>query len=260
MNLTSGTATRTALLLTGRDVLDLLHRISTRFLTDLGLGQGRATMFCDFRGRLLYRAWVERDAAGAVWLLGPDAPAGELAAFLDRHIFREDVTVVNRSADVDAPALPAEERFATEVDRIRAGHPRHAHEISDEFTPFEIGRAHEVHLQKGCFTGQEALMRLVTYQSVRRELMLIEGAGPAPATPSDLRRGEAKLGRLTSAVALASEPTPAASPRWIGLAVLAKGETETGSGCVAGDGATIERITPFPRTRPEGLPADADPA
>src|SRR5689334_24827944 len=48
--------------------------------------------------------------------------------------------------------------------RIRAARPRHGHEVTSSFTPFEVGLAHEVHLDKGCFTGQEALMRLITYQ------------------------------------------------------------------------------------------------
>ena len=82
-----------ALRLDGADALALLHRLSTAFLADLAPGEGRATLFCDFRGRLLHRAWVARDPGGAIWLLRPDAKAAELAAFIDRHVFREQVRI-----------------------------------------------------------------------------------------------------------------------------------------------------------------------
>jgi folate-binding protein YgfZ len=233
-----------AVQLAGSDALDLVHRISTQKLDDLAVGAGRATMICDFRGRLLHRAWVAR-TPDSVWLLRPDAPGAELAAFLDRHLFREDVRIEPRDGDAAAPALPDVERFASEADRIRAGHPRHGHEIAEEFTPFEIGRAHEVHLSKGCFTGQEALMRLVTYRSVRRRLALVAGEGAPPAVPADVTRGEQRVGRLTSAVEDGGG--------WIGLAALTHDAAEPGAALVSG-GAPFASVTPFPLTHPLGLP------
>src|SRR5712692_4942056 len=87
-----------ALRLAGRDVLALLHRISTNALLDLAQGEARATLFCDFRGRLLHRAVVYLDRDGAGWLLRDDAPGAPLGAFVDRHVFREDVRIEDRSA------------------------------------------------------------------------------------------------------------------------------------------------------------------
>src|SRR5437870_7099404 len=218
-------ATVAAVRLEGSDALELLHRIATQFLSDLAPGEGRATLFCDFRGRLLHRAWVARDAGGAIWLLRPDAKAAELAAFLDRHVFREQVRIEDATGAQAAPGLPDTERFASELARIRAGHPRHGHEIAEAFTPFEINRAHEVHLQKGCFTGQEALMRLLTYRSVRRRLALVEGPGGPPAVPANILRGSASAGRLTSSAALGA----AEAAGWIGLAVLSHAAAEDGT-------------------------------
>src|SRR5258705_13291342 len=86
----------TAIRLTGRDVLDLLHRVSTNGLRDLAPGETRGTLFCDFRGRLLHRAVVAR-LGDVVWLLRDDAPAAPLLAHLDRQIFRENVKVEDRS-------------------------------------------------------------------------------------------------------------------------------------------------------------------
>src|SRR5262252_3223782 len=104
-----------ALRLTGRDALGLLHRISTQMLMDLKPGESRATLFCDFRGRLLHRAVVSVAEDGAVWLRS-ETPAPELVAFLDRHIFRDDVVIENRSEEASAEPSAAEE-----LSRIREG-------------------------------------------------------------------------------------------------------------------------------------------
>jgi folate-binding protein YgfZ len=237
----------TVLKLDGRDALALLHRISTNALLDLPAGGARATLFCDFRGRLLHRAVVHLDRDGAVWLLRDDAPGGPLAAFLERHVFREDVRIddrshalrVRRAPVIDAPStgIPGRvswdgEAFevdsapgaqADEVERIRAGRPAHGHEIDPEFNPFEVGLGNEVHLDKGCYTGQEALQRLTTYRSVRRALVRVEGRGATPSTPREIAGPVGPAGRLTSAARL---PDP--GDRWIGLAVLRVDALESG--------------------------------
>jgi len=86
-----GEAFGTLLRLEGKDALPLLHRISTQKLDDLAPGRARATLFCDYRGRLLHRAWVAVTSDRAVWLLRDDAPTLALNDFLERFVFREDV-------------------------------------------------------------------------------------------------------------------------------------------------------------------------
>ena len=90
-------APSSALRLTGRDVLPLLHRVTSNALEDLQPGEARATLWCDFRGRLQYRALVAVASDGAVWLLRADAPGAELAAGVDKTIFRDDVKVEDLS-------------------------------------------------------------------------------------------------------------------------------------------------------------------
>ena len=93
----AGSTTGTTLVrLEGAETLDLLHRISTQDMSDLAPGMARATLFCDFRGRLLHRAIAARTADGAVWLLRDDAGTAELIAYLERFIFRESVRVADR--------------------------------------------------------------------------------------------------------------------------------------------------------------------
>ncbi len=129
--------------------------------------------------------------------------------------------------------------------RIHEGRPRHGHEIAEEFNPYEVGLAHETHLSKGCFTGQEALMRLITYGSVRRRLARLAGSGPAPLTPADVTRGGRVIGRLTSA---APE-----GEGWVALAAI----SPAGSG--SGPPLEVEErpansLGEFRPTHPMGLP------
>lgn len=271
-------AKSTALRLTGRDALALLHRIGTQKLDELIPGQARATLFCDFRGRLLHRAAVGITSDGVVWLLRDDAPGDELAAFLDRHVFRDDVRIENRSdslpvvavaEEADPPMGTLRERDAVPVamrventvalstgtatsallapaTRIRLGRPAHGHEIAEAFTPFEVGLAHDVHLDKGCFTGQEALMRLVTYKSVKRRLVRVGSDGETLAVPAELRGDDGAAGVLTSAVA--------DGQGWIGLAVVRNEIVESGGSLKTADGASVEIREALPLTRALGRP------
>ena len=271
----------TLLRLEGRDALGVLHRLGTAHLEDLEPGQARATLFCDFRGRLLHRAVVAVTSDRAVWVLRDDAPAGPLAAHIDQHVFREDLRVADhgagrhvravpggvalvhgtlREADGIPVAVQVDAQFALAIDtepaiepdeamaraRIAAGRPRHGHEITEAFNPFEVNLSHEVHLSKGCYTGQEALQRLVTYRSVRRRLVRAQGPGEPPAVPCDVHHGDARAGVVTSAV-----PEPLGG--WTGLAVLRHEVIDAGARLEV-DGAPLEAIEPFPLTRPAGLP------
>ncbi len=277
---TAGTrTTSSALRLTGRDVLAVLHRTSTNALAELPAGSAVATLFCDFRGRLLHRAVVAHARDGAVWLLREDAPGDALAAWVDRHVFREDVKIDDQSAAlavrrvrdpggpmgelVEEGGLPryvrTEAPFALlvggpdarlsesdEADRVEFGHAANGHEVADEFTPYEANLWSEVHLSKGCYTGQEALQRLVTYDSVRRQLMRTGGDGAPPAVPCDLLSDGATVGRLTTAIT--------DGDRWTGLAILRRAVMESGASIRLADGRSLEPPFAFPESRPQGRP------
>ena len=275
----------TLLRLTGRDALDLLHRLSTQSLAALAPLEARAMLLCDFRGRLLHRAAVAVGPDGAVWLARPDAPGADLAAFLDRFVFREDVRIEDLSAGrpvrlgvgrdgapegaaafegnqprrfalprgerlrIGPAAAPAPEEEGAELARIRAGLPRHGHEIREDFTPFEVGLAREVHLAKGCFTGQEALHRLVTYHSVRRTLALLGLRGATPAPRAALVAGGERAGEITSALGAPGNGLVAA------LAVVSKAALESDAPLALEDGTPVESVERFTDQRPLGLPA-----
>lgn len=237
--------TRTALWLTGVDALALLHRLSTNALLDLPRGAARATLFCDFRGRLLHRAHVVHAPDGALWLLRGDAGGESLAAYVDRHVFREDVRIEDR-ADAFAWTLDgvAWEQPREEHERLALGLPRHGAEIAEAFNPYEVNLAAEVHLSKGCYTGQEVLQRLVTFASVRRRLVRLAGEGAPPATGEVFADGGegGACGVLTSA---AVKP----GGGWIALAVVRRDVVDA---LRLADGTALGSPRPFPEQSPLG--------
>lgn len=267
-------APSTALRVTGRDALSLLHRVTSNSLMDLAVGDARATLWCDFRGRLQHRAVVARTDEGTLWLLRADAPGAELAATIDKSVFRDDVRIedVSEARPVTLAAGPSgdsgvrvEDGVPREVwtgdgtrlvigdrgdveplaeeARIALLHPRHGHEIADTFNPFEVGLAHEVHLAKGCFTGQEALQRLITYDSVRRRPLHVRLPAPRTAElPLDVHTSGEKAGVLTS---LAGRE---------GVAIVRRGAIDDGAALSLADGTALEVIAAPSLERPLGRP------
>lgn len=279
----------TVLRLTGRDVLTVLHRVSTQKLADLAIGEARPSLLCDFRGRLQHRFVAARMADDSVWLLRSDAPGAELAVAIDRSVFREEVRIEDLSVDHPVlavrvqsgsgsittpiagadPLIPrlvaesaavalwvgglADSEIATPAHEvldaagaIAEGRARQGHEIVSEFNPFEVGLALAVHLDKGCFTGQEALQRLITYSSVRRQLVGVQGHGPVPETPVQILSVGADAGSLTSVAP--------SSSGWSGLAVLRRSVLESAGGLVLAEDQPIEVTQAFEPARPLGRP------
>lgn len=263
----------TALRLSGRDALPLLHRVTSNALADLGANDARATLFCDFRGRLLHRVVVARTSDDAVWLLRADAPGAELAAAVDKSVFRDDVQIEDRSlelpvtlvrdqsegsgvraGDDDVPheawtgdgtrlVIGASAEPLAEAARIALLHPRHGHEITETYNPFEVGLAYEVHLAKGCFTGQESLQRLITYDSVRRRPVHVRLATPREvALPADVHTSREKVGLLTS---LAGRD---------GFAVVRREPVTNGEALSLADGTALEVVASPGLARPLGRP------
>jgi folate-binding protein YgfZ len=232
-----------SLLLHGRDALDVLNRVTTNELLTLAVGETRETLFCDFRGRLLHRALVHREREDRTRVLS-DSPSEALAAFIDSKVFREDVRIEPGAPPppqlvaIAAAAFGADERV-----RIEAGLPAYAREVAEAFNPFEAGLAGDVHLAKGCYTGQEALQRLVTYDSVRRERVRFSGSG-APPQPQDVLAGGEVAGTLTSATA--------GEGGWLALAIVRIAALEAGLPLSLRDGTPLGAPHRYPKVTPLG--------
>jgi hypothetical protein len=285
-----------AIRLTGRDVLAVLHNISTQSMLDLAPGEARLALFCDFRGRLLHRTYAARISDDSVWLVREDGGGASLAAALERAVFREDMRIEDRSAGlgvtpefdgapegatatpdaarvieqdgrparIEIPGCPALEisdaaSFAPpnaarwNAERIERGWAAHGHEVSEAFTPFDVNLGHGVHLDKGCFTGQETLMRLVTYGSLRRRLVRVRGAGVMPELPALRDAAGSEAGALTSATAFGALSSAIASGEgWAALAVVKQAAAPEGGELIAQDGRACRVEHVFPFSQPAG--------
>jgi aminomethyltransferase len=128
-----------------------------------------------------------------IWLFGPDQARAAIAAKLAE-------AGVRRLAPAIAEAL-----------RIESGEPVWGAEITDDYFPMEIGLDPAIDYSKGCYLGQEPIVRIrdrghINWRLVR--LRVREDVIPAvgDALEADVKP---RAGRITSAARLPGEP-PAA--------------------------------------------------
>ncbi len=115
---------------------------------------------------------------------------------------------------------------AIELARIAAGYPAVPQELGASDLPGEAGLVGEaVCTTKGCFLGQESILRLHNLGRARRGLYAVSGAGAVPPVPSSVvvAGEERAAGELRSAFATASG--------WTGVAMLKLDRIETGLQC-----------------------------
>src|SRR6266511_3039326 len=182
--------------------------------------------------------------AGAAGLTAVGASASAGAAGLAA------VSLVGRSATGALEALsragvalaPLE---AWELARIERGLPRWGDELTDDVLAEEAGLlGSHVHLDKGCYPGQETVARVHNLGQVQRRLagLRFEGGGlPAPRT--DLRTEDGRRAGQVRSVARHPELGP------IGLAYVRQ-VVPTGSRVLAGESAGTVVDLPFRPDRP----------
>ena len=163
-----------------------------------------------------------------VWVLAPSEAAARV-----------------RDAVIGGGARPVGAR-AAETLRIEAGTPRYARDVDGSVLlpeiPFETLLSHT----KGCYPGQEVVVRIRDRGHVNRHLRgLILDAPPAPASGAEVRAGAAVVGHVTSA---ADSP---ALGRPVALAFVRRQQATPGSRVEVRDGAhtvgaTVSEL-PFPR-------------
>jgi tRNA-modifying protein YgfZ len=88
---------------------------------------------------------------------------------------------------------------AYQVMRVELGIPGTGAELSEAYTPLEVGLAHTISDSKGCYTGQEVIARQITYDKVTRQLTGLRLE--SPVAPGDKVYAEqAPAGEVTSIV------------------------------------------------------------
>lgn len=98
------------------------------------------------------------------------------------------------------PQLPLAGEPALEALRIAAHRPRQASEVDERSIPHELDWLRSaVHLNKGCYRGQETVAKVHNLGHPPRRIVLLHLDGVLPAVGSEVVSGDAVVGRVTSA-------------------------------------------------------------
>jgi len=133
-------------------------------------------------GTVLWLARVRELGADGFWLGAP--PAG-LASVHDR---------------LAAAGTPALDPAAAEAARIVAIEPRFGAEITPDYFPMEVGLNAAIDYAKGCYLGQEPIVRIRDRGHINWRLVGLDVVGPGDPAPHDALESDTKpkAGRVTS--------------------------------------------------------------
>jgi folate-binding protein YgfZ len=88
---------------------------------------------------------------------------------------------------------------AFQIIRVESGMPDYGTEITQDYNPYEARLTHAISFTKGCYTGQEVIARLDTYDKVQKYLMIIELNNKISNTPPlEIFIDDESVGHLTS--------------------------------------------------------------
>ncbi|MFJ9807897.1 YgfZ/GcvT domain-containing protein [Streptomyces sp. NPDC101158] len=235
---------RGVIAVTGDDRLSWLHLLLTQHVSELPAGRATDALILSANGHIEHALYLVDDGE-TVWAHVEPGTQAELLAYLESMKFFYRVEVADRTEDVAVVHLPAGsiaevpegvvvretshgrdlflpradlESFASshgpaagvlayEALRVEAHRPRLGFETDHRTIPHEIGViGSAVHLQKGCYRGQETVARVHNLGKPPRRLVFLHLDGsevhlPGHGTPVRLAADGAEgrqLGFVTS--------------------------------------------------------------
>jgi folate-binding protein YgfZ len=137
-------------------------------------------------GGPIFLARVRELGAGGFWVGGTAA------------------AVAARWAALETAGVPRLAHAAAEAARIAALEPRWGAEITPDYFPMEVGLSGAIDYAKGCYLGQEPIVRIRDRGHINWRLVGLEVAGGSDPAPGDALESDAKprAGRVTSAARL----------------------------------------------------------
>ncbi|HET6816768.1 MAG TPA: folate-binding protein [Mycobacteriales bacterium] len=248
----------------GPDRLSWLHSLTSQHLSELPAGEWTEALVLSPHGHVEHHLTLVDDGS-ATWMHVEPGTAPALVGYLDsmRFMLRVEVADVSTSYAVlsrlsgetsvvdelvpreslgdavDAAGVPLVGLGAFEALRVAAGRPRLGFETDHRTIPHEVGWiGPAVHLDKGCYRGQETVARVHNLGRPPRRLVLLHLDGtqetlPAPHTPVEL--DDRSVGFLGTAVHHAD-----LGP--IALAVIKRQTADDAHLTVAGMAAKAERL------------------
>jgi folate-binding protein YgfZ len=231
---------------TGDDRLAWLHLLLTQHVTDLPAGQATEALILSANGHIEHALYLVDDGT-TVWMHTEPDTQDALVAYLESMKFFYRVEVADRTADFAVVELPAGsiaevpagvvvretpygrdlflpradlESFAEtagppagllahEALRVEQHRPRLGFETDHRTIPHELGWiGTAVHLQKGCYRGQETVARVQNLGKPPRRLVFLHLDGSEVVLPphgTELRLADEdpagrKIGFITTSV------------------------------------------------------------
>lgn len=195
---------RAVISITGVDRTKWLNDMMTQELASLPTGQWSETLLLDAQGHIEQQLFLVDDGA-ALWLHTEASKTEELITYLNKMKFMLDVDVQDRSTEFAVMRIPgAADSFggpyaliprtellattqaytsaghiqvgtwALEAERIAAGRARILLETDHKSIPNELGFLNSaVHMNKGCYRGQETVAKVFNLGRPPRRLVLL---------------------------------------------------------------------------------------
>lgn len=227
---------RSVIRLTGPDALGYLNSLTTQKLNSFSIGDSALTLNLSPQGFVLDEIRVTATEAG-LWLTGESERGSELFSYLTNMRFRSKVEVVDETANfacVWSPSarsdysnwtspfdqggfeflVPRNEleavvgqepvgTWAYEAWRVAARIPRLGVESDHHTLPHELGWiGPAVHLNKGCYRGQETVSKVERMGQPPRRLiqLLLDGSEDLPSHGAEVKLEGASVGWIGTAV------------------------------------------------------------
>ena len=215
--------------ISGDDRLKWLHDLTTQYLVDFSAGIWLSAMVLDPQGHVEYQFNVVDDGTSSYLVMDPDFVEG-LSAYLNKMRFMLRVEVRDATEDfavMRAPGVANEiggpfalvpraeleemksafdstamqvGTWALDAERVAAGRPRHGIDTDFKTIPNELGVLNgAVHLNKGCYRGQETVAKIYNLGKPPRRLVMLHLDGHAvvmPPSGTPVMNGEVQVGFL----------------------------------------------------------------
>jgi len=256
--------------ITGKDRLTWLHALTTQHLEKLTPGDWKEALILDAQGHIVEQLFLVDDGS-TTWIHTEAQRVQSLIEYLEKMKFMLDVDVKDQSNDyavlraagaadnIGGPyaLVPRSELdetitafnkahtqvgiWALEALRVFQGRARLLFEVDHKSIPNELGFLNKaVHMQKGCYRGQETVAKVFNLGQPPRKLVLLHLDGSMVAMPENgakLFHNEKEVGYIGT-IARHYELGP------IALAVIKRNTPPDAVLIADGVSATMEELLP----------------
>jgi len=204
---------RAVISISGKDRLTWLHALTTQHLEKLTPGDWQEALILDTQGHIVEQLFLVDDGS-ATWIHTEAQRVEPLIEYLEKMKFMLDVQVIDQSNnyavlraagaadDIGGPyaLVPRGELsdtisafnkthtqvgiWALEALRVAQGRARLLFEVDHKSIPNELGFLNKaVHMQKGCYRGQETVAKVFNLGQPPRKLVLLHLDGSMVELP-----------------------------------------------------------------------------